>query len=998
MVKFLIERPIAVLVTFAALLILGVITARLLPTSLLPPVDIPEVTILASNQNMDAVDMENVVTKRLRQQLAHVHHLNSMESNTIDGQSIIKLKFNYGVDIDYCALEVNEQVDRMMSELPNTMERPQVIKTSADDIPVFDLAVVFRATEQTDMLALSELSDHILRKRLEQCASVAIADRSGAVAPKIVITPKPGKMKGITHEELKNAFINHNLSLGSIMLKSGHYQYAVHVSSNTLTIEDIGEIRLQHQNRIVLMKDLTDITIEPRKRNGAFLQNHKEGIVFSIIKNSNATMHDFDQEIGALILQFEKDYPAVEFHKSRDQSKLLNVTMQNLKQNLLYGFLLAFALMFLVLGSVRAPLLMTITIPSSLIVTLLIFYLAHISINIVSLSGLILGAGMMIDNSIIVIDNITQHRAKGIRVKTASIIGTNEVIRPLLSSVLTTCAVFIPLIFLSDISGALFFEQAAAITISLLVSYGVSIFIIPVLYLLIFKNIHTEKTPIKKRFQLVAIYESGLRYMYSHRWKSFIAFLLFIPLGMIIYPHLPKTILPHITQSDFKATIDWNEPITIEENISRSKEIQHHMVNKANNLTYYIGQQQFLLSSNLAKTSSQVEIIVETESGKLESNKALLEKYVRQHFPEALIQITNTRNVFEALFDHSEPVLAFKLRTTKDIQRLEENAEKILTSSTCFSDTRLIAKEELIAIEILFEKMLLYKVDYNALVNLLKAEFQSLEFSKIPMNQQMIPVAIETGYAQTSNSLFVRSVLNKDGEKIPIRNLIKIRKSDGYKNIMADQQGVYYPVIADIADHKIKDIISRSKTTLNAYPNIRYTAYGSWFKSQAMISELLYVLIVAIFLLYIILAAQFESLIQPLIVLSEVIIDISGAFLFLYAFGVSLNIMSAIGIVVMSGIIINDSIIKVDSINKLRNQGMTVQKAVLVAGHKRFNSIVMTSLTTILALVPLFFTSGLGVELQLPLAIAVIGGMSLGTIVSLYFIPVLYGLIYDRNK
>jgi len=493
MVKFLVERPVAVLVSLTAFLILGLITTGLIPVSLLPPVDIPSVTVKVTHEDMNAADIENTVVSRMRQHLLHVNGLEHIESRTSDGQSIITMRFRYGTDIDFSAMEVNEQVDAMMSWFPEGMDRPRVIKASASDIPVFDLAVAYRDEAREDMLALSEFARQTLRRRTEQLPSVALADMSGSVFPQIVITPEPHKMQamGVTTSDLISTFRNHNARLGSITLRDGHYQYAVNIRSQAHTPEEIGNILLKSGKRLLRLKDIAHVAIEEQPPEGSFLINNRRGIVFSIIKNNNARMQDLEDEFETLLQSFRNDYPHLAFSRSRDQTQLLNVSVVNLQQNLGYGFLLAFAMMFIVLGSLRAPFLMGITIPASLVITMLVFYLTGISINIVSLSGLVLGAGMMIDNSIIVIDNITQYRRRGKTLLPACIHGTNEVIRPLLSSVLTTCAVFVPLVFLSDLSGALFYDQAIAIAIGLSVSLLVSIMIIPVLYHLMFKNIQT---------------------------------------------------------------------------------------------------------------------------------------------------------------------------------------------------------------------------------------------------------------------------------------------------------------------------------------------------------------------------------------------------------------------------------------------------------------------------------------------------------------------------
>jgi len=817
----------------------------------------------------------------------------------------------------------------------------------------------------------------------------------------VVITPIPEKLHphNLTINSLANAFKQQNTKLGAITLRDGFYQYAVNIRSQVSSPKDIEDIMLKADNRIVRMKDVADVSVQEETQKGAFFIKNKKGIVLSLIKNNNARMQDLKLSFNDLLHELKKDYPHLEFFISRDQTKLLDVSIDNLKQNLIYGFVLAFLLMFIMLGSFRFSSLIGITIPASLIVSMLVFYLAGLTINIISLSGLILGAGMMIDNSIIVIDNITQYRQRGNSLFKACVDGTNEVIRPLISSVLTTCAVFIPLVFLSDISGALFFDQAIAIAIGLIVSLLMSIMIIPVLYHLI----HNEKSSVKKvnnsRFRMVNIYERGLMYVYPNRKLFVFIFLLFIPLGYYLYQNIEKQLIPNITRTDFVVKLDWNEKVTLKENASRCEEVYDFLKDDIKDITFFIGRQQFLLNRQHENSVTEVDMVVCAEPESIAEVRNNLSEYINIHYSAATFTTKNTQNVFEALFQTSEAPLVVKLRNRYNNQLPKKDVvDKLLDNKNVFEQENSMAMKESLVLEVNFDKLYLYNIEYNTLLDKIKSELQVNDFSQIIYNQRLIPVVLSSSSPQLQRILTNSFIRNNEGVLIPLRDLLSIKHQQTYKTIPADRQGKYVPLTVKTKGGDVGKKRNLAQQELEKYDMLTYNFAGSWLRDIKTNQELMYVLSISLFLLFFILAAQFESLIQPLVVLLEVFIDIAGALFLLKLFGVSLNVMSAIGIIVMSGIIINDSIIKVDAINKLVSKGMTIEKAVYEAGYRRFNSIVMTSLTTILALVPLFFTTGLGVELQLPLAISVIGGMTIGTLVSLYFIPAFYGIIYDRRS
>src|SRR5690606_15634302 len=311
-------------------------------------------------------------------------------------------------------------------------------------------------------------------------------------------------------QDLENALYNNNVELGNLLIQDGQYQYNVRFSSTLRNIRDIMEVYLRVDERIFQLKDLAEVIEHPQKRSGMITSNGKDALALAIIKQSDAQMMVLEDKLNWLVGILESDYPAIDFEVTRDQTKLLNYSIANLKESLVWGAALAFLIMFFFMKDFKAPILIGITIPTSLIVCLLCFYLLDISINIISLSGLVLGVGMMVDNSIIVIDNITQHIQRGSSLLQACVKGTNEVITPMLSAALTTCAVFVPLIFISGIAGALFYDQALAVAIGLFVSLAVAITILPVYYKLFYSKNGHKKNSLKRLNLLRGLDYEGL--------------------------------------------------------------------------------------------------------------------------------------------------------------------------------------------------------------------------------------------------------------------------------------------------------------------------------------------------------------------------------------------------------------------------------------------------------------------------------------------------------
>lgn len=1012
MLNFLLNRPIAVSMSFIAVLLLGFVSVNYIPVSLLPDVEIPEISIQVNYKNASARELENTVVKPLRRQLMQVAHLDDIKSETRDGSSIIRLKLNYGTNINLAYIEVNEKVDRMMGSLPREISRPKVIKASASDIPVFYLSLYLKnkAYSPAKFLELSEFSDVIIRKRLEQLTEVAMVDITGRLFSEILILPDNKKMQslGLSEQDIENLILSNNVDYGNLSIKDGHYLYSIRFSSQLKTKEDIESLyfKLKNSDRLIQLKDIANIKLQAQKSNGLTMINGVNAIKLAIIKQSDAQVNKMEESLSALITQFENDYPEIAFEVSQDQTKLLDYSISNLKNSLLLGAVFAFLLMFLFLKDLKSPWLIGITIPTSIIVSLLFFYLFDISINIISLSGLVLGVGMMIDNSIIVIDNIAQYRMRGANLFSACALGTQEVIRPMLSSVLTTCAVFIPLIFISGIAGSLFYDQAMAVSIGLFVSLLVSISLLPVYYLIFYKK-ESRGNKLSSFFNFISLdysnlYEKGLKFTFRNQFVAISVFASLMILGIVLLLELPKERLPKIEEIEQILEIDWGEGIHVDENKERIQKLLDQVNGHLQQSSVEIGEQQFLLNPDKELSVSECRLYFKTESeAQKNSVSQTLKSYIKRQYPDALIQMYAPANLFEQVFSKNEAPLVAHVSShnqseDSEIELLNALLLDLEKEYPQKSDYKINTKNYIL-LTVDPVRLLNYDIETDFLYSKLKTLFNANKLFTIKENHNQIPIILGSDLQNISKIINQIQIRNVKGKSYALRELVKLEKRSSLKTIESGKEGNTYPITFDIEEAELKEAQANISSLVLNYPDLNLSFSGSIFSNRKLVNELILILIISLFLLYFILASQFESFSLPLIVLLEVPIDVGGALLVLWLAGGSINLMSMIGIIVMTGIIINDSILKIDTINKLRQDGASLMRAIATAGQRRLKPILMTSLTTIFALLPFLFAHGLGSDLQKPLAYTVIGGMSIGTIVSLYFVPLGYYYLYRKK-
>ena len=1005
MIRKLIKRPVAVSMVLFAVAVLGAVSIKLIPVSLMPDVDIPQITVQVKVEGSSAREMDEYL-QPLRRQLMQIPSLTDIRSQSESGVGIIRLSFDYGADIDFIFVEVNERIDRALSSLPEGAERPKALKSSATDIPAFFVNMTVRDTSRT--MELSRLASSVISKRIEQIPEVAMVDLSGLVFPEILIIPDIERLTaiGVTPERLSEAIEANNIRLGNLSIRDGQYHWNIRFNSEINSKNDIENIRLNIGGRVYLFSDLAEVIEQPASEDCLIRSDGSRAVSMAIIKQSDARMNTLQDELNGRIEEFREDYPGVEFTVTRDQTELLRYTIENLEQNLYAGIILASIVILLFMRNFRFSLLIIPTIIVSLLTSMLALFLMGISINIISLAGLILSVGMMVDNSIIVIDNITQRWERGDNLEDAVAIGSGEVFAPMLSSILTNCAVFVPLVFLSGIAGEIFFDQAVAITVGLFSSLLFAVLVVPVYYYAMYRRRGRKVdnkylARIDRFLELGPSYEKALKWTFRHQGTVLTLMAVSIPLSVLLFMELDKSTFPPVTKSDIILNVDWNRPVTIAENDRRSTALVESVQPHTAQVTQMCGTQQFLMphTRDMSQSEAQIYFKARTAEG-LDSLMNGAAAFLREHYPDASFNFTDAGNLFTLMFSSDGSKLTVQISGRDGRTPEPDRLNSILADiGEAAPDVYIspISWQEQIMLVLDIEKMSLYGISYSDVLSTLRKRTREDNIFSITTGDYSIPVVV--GDRDRSPDLLNGSVRNRDGADIPLSSFITEGRSRDLKTIVSGMSGNFYPLELDIPDSEVPGVMATARE-LSVEDGTWDVAFsGSYFSSRETIRELMMIAVVAILLLYLILAAQFESIIQPLIILSEIVVDIFGALLLLWICGGGINAMSMIGIVVMSGIVINDSILKVDTINRLRKEnGYGLLRAIMTGGSRRLNPILMTTLTTVLAMVPFLTRGDMGSDLQYPMSIVMIGGMIVGLIVSIFGIPLIYYRIYRKKS
>lgn len=1005
------------------LVALGIVGVCRIPVSLIPDVDIPCFTLQVNDRTKSARELDESVVQHLRQSLEQINHLKEIKSESRDGSAIITLNFEEGQNVDYLFIEVNEKVDHALSSLPK-MERPKIFKANATDIPAFYINITLKDDEDVTagdpthypvsnrFRQMSRFATDVIAKRIEQLPEVAMVDISGTTSDEILVIPDEDALHkiGLSLPEFEDCIASANIKLSNLTIRDGEYQYNVKFQSFANKADDIADVYFKAGGRIMQIKEVAHVIEHPSQRSGLVTSNGKDAVVFAVIKQSDAKMANLRSSINRQMKEFAFDYPELDFEIVRDQTELLDYSIRNLFLNIIIAILLDCLVIFLFMKDLRSPLLVSLTIPVSLIVSFFVFFLIGVSINIISLSGILLGVGMMVDNSIILTDNITARWQRGESLRNAVLNGTAEVRGAMLSSVLTTCSVFIPLIFLDGLAGELFYDQAIAITVILIVSYIVTILLIPIYYW----NIYRKKPAFMPSRRLARLEFHGAKGVYDkvsdwfilNRWTVWaIPAVCAVTIALCV-GYMPKEKLPPITYTDAILNVDWNEHITVDENKHRISELEAAINSICCQSTALIGMQQFVLRHSRDLSAGEASLYFKcSNDSDLDTAKSMLSFLLSSSYPMAITSYTASSNVFDMIFAQKDPELVAHLRPTGSIGiEVEPLAEVLSEIQNAIPETTIASipmKKDVVYVANP-ELMALYGVSFDALRVTLTNAMNGNRIFEIVQGNYSVPVVMGMDVRDMEDILNKTqiSIRQEDGTitDIPISAIMRQSWGQDLKTLVSGVEGSYYPVVLNVPAKRVKAVMARVSDVVRKNGQFEVGFDGAYFSNLDMLRHMVLVLLVAVALLFLILASQFESLIQPAIILSEIIIDIAASLAAIWILGGSINIMSLIGIVVICGIVINDSILKIDTINQLRKQGWETVSAIHEAGHRRLKSIIMTSVTTILAVAPFLSRGNMGDDLQYPMALVIIVGMTVGTFISLFFVPAFYAYIYRRRK
>lgn len=1008
--RFSVKKPITLLMIVCVVIIIGIVSLTKIPLDLLPKIEVPVAVVSTSYKGVGPEEIEKLVTEPIEGAVATVGSMKNIQSISYDGNSLIIVEFNSGTDMDFASLEMREKIDLVKGFLPDEVENPMVIKVDPNAMPIIQLSFY----SEEDLGKLQSILMEIVKPRIERIEGVANVSLSGGKEKEVSISLEEGELEkyGLTIDKLAQLIGAENLNLPAGQIKKGNKKLSLKTVGEFQSIEDIKSMPIPlSTGGVIHLRDIADVSVEDKETTTVSRINGKEGINISIQKQSDSNTVRVSEEIHKELEAIEKDYPDLDMEIVLDQAEYINMSIMNVFKNAIIGAVLAVAILYLFLRDLKTTLIISVSIPISIIATFILLYFGNITFNIMTLGGMALGIGMLVDNSIVVLENIYRLRENGLDSQSASIEGAKEVSMAVSASTLTTIAVFAPMVFVEGITATIFKELAFTVAFSLVISLLVSLTLIPMLASRsLKKEVEEKNNGFSKVFRSVRDgYESILSWALNHKgWAIFIAVAIFV---VTIFPLfiLGGEFFPPVDEGTFIVNIDLPSGSSFQETNKVIEKLEKDIskIKEVDTMFSSIGGSSFASFSSSTSSSDSGSITVKLK-GLKERDRTTFQvadevRKIIKDTPGVDISVDTTSDLMGGL--GGDPInIEIKGENLDSLKEIGEDFKEIVNSIPGTREVKTSYEEGVPEVKIGLDRDLLsqYGLTTYQVASAVRGSISGVLASKYKYEGTELDIVVKRGSSkdETIESIKSLPIMTPMGSSVPLEEVGKVSIENSPVTIYREDQSRVVNITGQVFNRDMETVINEIENKLKEYKmpyGYSYGFEGQYKQLTKAYSDLTLALILALVFVYIILAAQFESFIYPFIVMLSVPLSFSGASLFLLLSGKTLSVPAIVGGIVLAGIVVNNAIVLVDYINTLRRSGMERDAAVLKAGPTRFRPILMTTLTTVLGLIPLALRRGEGSEIQSPMAVAVIGGLFFSTLLTLIFIPVMY-IVFDNLR
>ena len=1008
-----VRRPVTTAMIFLIVIVLGFMSLRFLPVDLLPAVEYARLSIVTQYPNVGPEEIETIITDRIENAVASVPNLEEVRSSSAEGRSRVTLEFAQGVNIDEAANDVRAALDRVRDDLPPEVESPRVWKFDPDNFPV----VILGAQSTRNLEQLTRVLEREISQRFEQIPGVGSVDVWGGVYREIQIQLKRDRLASsqLSATDIQDALRRENVTLPGGDMREGMNDLYVRTKGEFQSIDQIANTIVKVVDGMpIRVKDVADVIDGYEDINRVVNIDDQPMIRLGIRKQSGANTVEVAKDVREVMDQINRERKDMNLLMVIDQSEFIQNSIDNVQNSAIWGGFLAILILYIFLRNGSSTFIIALSIPISLIATIGLLYFNGLTLNQMSFGGLALGIGLIVDNAIVVLENMVRLRENKKSREESALVGTKQVAGAIVASTLTTSVIFLPVIFMQTVSGMLFRELALVVVFSLACSLIIALTLVPMLgskFLRISNGNGNNSNGKKSRFgnwflKVENFYSAKLEKALHHKKLVFISTITLLVITLLLWPLIPVELAPQTDADEIDVELEMAQGTNI-------AVVQQYLTELERLVKEVIPMDEVKhLSVEIRPGDAEVELSLESADTRTVNSFELADK-IREHvagkIPGAEIRVSAASGLWmlRRLFGSGgAEAVQIELRgyDLELADKIAANIENVIKEVQEIEDVRVSRREGRPEQNLIIdrEKIAELGLTVSDVAEVIQTNIGGSRAGVYREGGDEFPITVRLQAKDRLSTLDLKNISLKtdNGGIIPVSAVVKTENRRSATEIdRINSQRVTYITANLISGAALGDVVEKLQDRLgNIYLPEGFTLVfsGEYEEQQKAQTDFTLSILMALILIYMVMAAQFERFLDPLIVMLSVPLAVIGVVPVLLITGTSLNIQSLMGVVMLIGIVVNNAIVLVDYINLMRReQNLSIKDAVLQSGKLRLRPILMTTFTTVLGMLPLSFGTGSGGEIQASLARAVIGGLSVSTLITLVLIPTAYITIYE---
>jgi len=1012
--QFAVRRPVTTYMAVLTVLILGAVSIFRIPVELMPEITFPTVTINTRYENVSPGEIETLITEPIEKAVSSVSGVEEVSSVSVEGRSQVRVSFVWGTDLDGAVSDLREKLDGIREDLPREAKAPVISKYDVNASPIMYIGIA----ADMDEISLRTLVENQIRYRLERVAGVAAAEIRGGLEREIHVNLSIDKLRGlnISPAQIERALSAENVDLPAGHIDRSHVELTVRTLGQFTNLEQIrGTVVALRRGIPIYLRDLAIVEDSYREIDHVVRINGRGAVIVSLLKQPNANTVQVVDLVREEIARINQDWPRIEIKSLRENASYIRRAIDNVTGAALLGSVFAVLVLLVFLRSLRSTVIVAFAIPVSIVATFALMYFQGFTINIMSFGGLALGVGMLVDNSIVVLENIFRHRDQGKERGAAVYDGTREVTGAIVASTLTTVVVFLPLLFIPGTAGEIFKQLAWVIFFSMLVSLLVALTLVPLMAYQVIGSAQRRSGSGRGAAKLSAAAKAamdGLERCYrglliraldnKALLFALVALLLFASLSLL--GEIGTEFMPKADEGEVQILVEMGEGTKIsalDAAFAAIEGVVRRGVPEAQNVFAHFGQ---FGGSARGKNQGHVHIWLGPKNERRRSDEQIARDLRRDvNAVPGVVARVRARSglfVFRRLGLDGNDNLEVDLRghdlTTG--QRIAGEIKSHMEQVGGITGVRVNRRggQPELGVHIDREKAAALGIPMATVAQTVKTALVGTRATLYRDGGDEFDVRVRLVERDrlTPQAVLDIAVPTPSGRSVPLANLVRLEERRGPAEIHRRNQERTVSISGEVTGRDMGAVIGDLQVRLRALKlpaDFTVDVGGDYHEQQKSFRELRWGLLLAMVLVYIVMAAQFESLRDPLLIMFSLPLAAIGILVSLWVSGSTINVNSFIGIILLTGIVVNNAIVLVDYINwKIREEGLEIREAVITGATARLRPVLMTNLTTVLAMVPLALALGEGGELQAPLARVVIGGLTSSMLITLVVIPALY--------